>query len=64
MIGHSQAINSVAFHPHQEILASASDDNLVKLWSIENGQNICSLEGHSDHVLCVAFSPNGKPISP
>jgi WD40 repeat protein len=31
---HSQDINSVAWNPkHHEILASASDDNIIKLWT-------------------------------
>ena len=58
--GHSNAVNSVAFSPDGEILASGSSDNTIILWDVATGQPIGEpLKGHSDFVTSVAFSPDG-----
>jgi WD40 repeat protein len=57
-IGHEAKVCSVAFNFDGKILASGSEDKTVKLWSLETSEEICTLKGHSDTILCVAFSPN------
>ncbi|THF98081.1 hypothetical protein TEA_027089 [Camellia sinensis var. sinensis] len=47
----------------QLLLASASFDSTVKLWDVELGRLICSLNGHRDPVYSVAFSPNGEYLA-
>jgi WD40 repeat protein len=45
-------------------LASASSDNSVRLWDAESGRPIgAPLLGHTDWVLSVAFSPDGKRLA-
>ncbi|WP_414516560.1 AAA-like domain-containing protein, partial [Nostoc sp. PCC 9305] len=56
------SVRDVAFSPDGETIASASDDNTVKLWN-RNGQLLQTLQGHSDSVLGVAFSPDGETIA-
>ena len=34
---HEQDVNSISWHPSENILASASDDGSVKLWRVMEG---------------------------
>ncbi|BBE09047.1 HNWD1 protein [Mycoavidus cysteinexigens] len=54
----SEGVNSVAFSPDSQWLASVGDDTLVKLWSVAAGELQHILTGHSAEVLSVTFSPN------
>jgi len=47
-------VYSVAFSK-ENVLASGSTDNDVKLWDIETGALVRALKGHSDWVAAVAF---------
>jgi WD40 repeat protein len=44
-------------------LASGSKDKTVKLWSVESQKEVTTLKGHSDYVLSIAFSPDGKYLA-
>ncbi|MBC1297952.1 AAA-like domain-containing protein [Nostoc sp. UCD122] len=58
----SSSLNSVAFSPNGETIASASWDHTVKLWN-RKGQMLQTLQGHSSRVSSVAFSPDGETIA-
>jgi WD40 repeat protein/tRNA A-37 threonylcarbamoyl transferase component Bud32 len=61
--GHSYWVDSVAFSPDGQILASGSDDKTIKLWNIPTGQLKTTLTGHSTPVNSVAFSPDGQTLA-
>ena len=61
--GHNNAVAAVAFHPRKQILATVSDDETWKLWSVPNGDLIMSGEGHKEWVSGVAFHPRGTHLA-
>ncbi|KAL5611102.1 hypothetical protein FOBRF1_007219 [Fusarium oxysporum] len=61
--GHSCSVNSVAWSYDAARLASASDDNTVKIWDATTGQCISTLEGHSGSVNAAAWSHDAARLA-
>lgn len=57
--GHDDAVWGVSFSPDGTLLASASNDQTVKLWQTD-GTLLRTLKGHRDRLTSVSFSPNGR----
>ncbi len=59
--GHSEAVNSLAFSPSGERLASAGEDGTVKVWGLNGG--LC-LQTYSPRkpVYALAYAPDGAHI--
>ncbi|KAK3947157.1 hypothetical protein QBC32DRAFT_97895 [Pseudoneurospora amorphoporcata] len=61
--GHSRPIESVAFSPNGQRLASGSGDDTIKIWDPASGSCLQTLEGHSDWVYSVVFLPDGQRLA-
>ena len=61
--GHTGVVNSVAFSPTGQWLATASDDTSIRVWDVSNGTERFILAGHSAPVRDVAFSPDGTLLA-
>ena len=54
----------VLFSPNGESLASGgSDDNTVKLWSVQTWKQITTFRDHTNWVHSLSFSPDGKTLA-
>ncbi len=63
MTGHPLTVRSVAISPNAKTIATACDDEKVRLWDAETGQQFYALLGHSARINAVAFSPDGKTLA-
>ncbi|WP_017653749.1 serine/threonine-protein kinase [Fortiea contorta] len=61
--GFATGINSLAFNPDGDILASGDEDKIVRLWDLNSKKVLASLAGHSQAVKSVAFSPDGQILA-
>lgn len=60
--GHKGKVLSLSFTSDGKLLASGSEDRLVRIWD-NQGKCILSLPEHSGSVLSICFSPNGKILA-
>ncbi|WP_322763155.1 pentapeptide repeat-containing protein [Frankia sp. Cr2] len=59
----TKPVRAVGFSPDGTMIASGSDDHMVRLWNTATGQQIRTLTGHTSPVWSVAFSPDGTMIA-
>jgi WD40 repeat protein len=58
--GHVSHIHRLRYSPDGRLLASASTDGTVKLWSSDTFEEALSISAHPAPVIDVAFSPDGS----
>jgi WD40 repeat protein/basic membrane lipoprotein Med (substrate-binding protein (PBP1-ABC) superfamily) len=63
LIGHTDAVDSLAFSPDGQRLASTAEDHTVKIWDVTTGADLLTLPGQDGGAIIVAFSPDGKRLA-
>ena len=54
----------IAMHPGGTLLASGTNGNgAIMLWNMRTGQEVRTLQGHSQTILTLAFSPDGSMLA-
>ncbi|CAM9408616.1 unnamed protein product [Lampetra planeri] len=62
--GHTEKIYSLKFHPlAADVLASSSYDMSVRIWDLKSKRQILQLEGHSEQIFSLAWSPDGQRLA-
>jgi len=62
LAGHS-VVGSVTFSADGTRLASASEDNTIRVWDVATGEETATLTGHSQGIQSVVFSPDGTRLA-
>lgn len=58
-----EAINAIAIHPNNTLLAAALKGGSVQLWDIPSRSLRCTLDAHARSANTVAFSPDGHTLA-
>ncbi|XP_062359401.1 coronin-7 isoform X2 [Cinclus cinclus] len=62
--GHTEKIYSIRFHPMaSDLLVSSSYDMSVRIWELSSGREVLCLQGHTDQIFSMAWSPDGKKLA-
>ncbi|GJD19418.1 WD-40 repeat [Rivularia sp. IAM M-261] len=59
---HDSIVLGVAISPNDKLLATASGDGSIKLWTLQ-GQLLATLKGHQGAARKVSFSPDSKLLA-
>ena len=61
--GHLQDVNRLCFNRGDRQLLTCSNDTMLKSWNPRTGRLLMNYEGHHDHVMSCAYSPDGTKIA-
>ena len=66
VVGHLGWVSSLAFKPNSYLLVSGSQDSSIRIWDVEDNNNlrhVRTLRGHTEWVWSVAWSPDGRTLA-
>jgi len=60
---YERTINAIAFSPDGKRIATASDEDTLKIWDITTGKELLSIAAKGQGIAAIAWHPNGKQIA-
>jgi hypothetical protein len=58
--GHCAGIDAVAMSADGRLVVSGARDEMLKVWDLESGQMLRTLDGHRDYITAIAITPDGR----
>jgi WD40 repeat protein len=60
---HNAPLTALAWHPSRRILATASEDLVIRLWNLDDGTRLEELRGPLSPPSVLSFSPDGTRLA-
>jgi WD40 repeat protein len=63
LTGHQKSVEAIAFHPDQSgLLVSGDRAGQIKLWQVNQSEELISIDSQQNKINCLAISPDGRLI--
>ncbi len=59
----NDCVFAVTFSPDSKKVAAAGADRAIRIWDVETGKELVTIEDHADWIFDIAFSPDGKRLA-
>lgn len=59
----NDSVYAVAFSPDSKLVAAAGADRAIRIFKVETGEAVATIEDHADWIFDIAFSPDGKRLA-
>ena len=60
---HQDSVLCLRFSPDGTKLASGAADRMIKIWDVQSGKLIKTLEGHTHHVTSIDWNASGRQLA-
>jgi WD40 repeat protein len=57
------SLRCAVWSPDGTLLATAGDEQVIRLWDADNGREVAVLRGHKDSIRCLTFSPDSSALA-
>lgn len=61
-VGHRSDVYDVAVTPDGKLAITGSDDRTVRVWELDTGKAICTLNGHTRQIWSVSVAGDGRMV--
>ncbi|HEX8200113.1 MAG TPA: c-type cytochrome domain-containing protein [Isosphaeraceae bacterium] len=63
LVESTDSVFAVAFSPDSKLVAAAGADRAIRIWEVDSGKLLATIEDHADWIFDLAFSPDGKQLA-
>jgi len=60
---HDHPVRSIGVHPREDMVASGSDDHILRLWKLGDRRVFRELKKHQAPIASLAFAPDGSRLA-